>query len=573
MSILDLAKISGLFFMGPALALAQAGGKKPECDQSAVTRNCAFFSERSDQSEIKAGDGFFRNPNFISPPVSSHNQASKPVAASRSTYEASEAMYEKSILQQARTLEVLQKSDLPLKTQVALVPTLVMLTNSDPEAEVKIPWSEEGKFESVRVSEIWKRLEKKLSPAELEEVRKAAQEQQLEWKKNYEASVQLQMEAQKEQERAVQEHRKREDRLKARKARVEELFHYAKEKVKETLSRGRPESQLTAEERNALARVDQIKISHDEDLTKQCGLDGLNAFFNPKGVVMLCPAFLDQPDASIVQVLGHEIGHSIDPCNLSQPLWKVKPENLKKFSATGKLSEADKALLSELGEAGVHSGDIGLLAQDEFLQNKLVKAGALTLLQDPVAPAKYPFLKEQTCLIQEKRYHGHSPEDIHEAERYVNRMMKGESAEVLKMARRYKSALKKYPHCLRSPQHHSHMAETLSDLIGAAVFERYIEDFPLKTEEEKVGALSLYLTSCSPSETGNSEPSVTPLVMAKLFGNIANDSHLPSPIRIKLILGSDKAGEVYNCQPQKPSCLEGLSRRPGLAAKKREGVQ
>ncbi len=51
---------------------------------------------------------------------------------------------------------------------------------------------------------------------------------------------------------------------------------------------------------------------------------GPNAFYNPQNhSFTLCSQIMELPDTGIKTIIAHELGHSIDPCIISQPLYKI----------------------------------------------------------------------------------------------------------------------------------------------------------------------------------------------------------------------------------------------------------
>jgi hypothetical protein len=107
------------------------------------------------------------------------------------------------------------------------------------------------------------------------------------------------------------------------KARVDRLFEMAKESIIASIAKGR--TQLSLEEQNFVDRVRKIKLIHgDIESVKthsHCANSLHNAFYKSSThSAHLCPSYYEQSDLAIIQVLGHEIGHSLDPCHASMSL-------------------------------------------------------------------------------------------------------------------------------------------------------------------------------------------------------------------------------------------------------------
>lgn len=103
---------------------------------------------------------------------------------------------------------------------------------------------------------------------------------------------------------------------------VQSIFSEVKENLVKTILRGRHDSDLTPAERSLVQRVQTVALKNPDGLIdRACGND-LNAFYNPEShSISLCKAYYDQPESQIVMMLGHEIGHSLDPCGSSRPLY------------------------------------------------------------------------------------------------------------------------------------------------------------------------------------------------------------------------------------------------------------
>lgn len=104
--------------------------------------------------------------------------------------------------------------------------------------------------------------------------------------------------------------------------RAERLFVEAKSHIIKVLE-GRRNSTNTKEINQMIEQLQAVKMKHLpvpiewEQLAIE-GCEGPNAFYSPStNTVTLCPQILNYPDGGVYSVVAHELGHSIDSCNLA----------------------------------------------------------------------------------------------------------------------------------------------------------------------------------------------------------------------------------------------------------------
>lgn len=88
---------------------------KPACDANAVTRNCDFFRERSDQANIQLPDGGILTNPLYDPARDQTNQNNPSVGnppSSANVYIQGVFDYHKTISNQAEIIDVLDDTDL-----------------------------------------------------------------------------------------------------------------------------------------------------------------------------------------------------------------------------------------------------------------------------------------------------------------------------------------------------------------------------------------------------------------------------------------------------------------------------
>lgn len=134
---------------------------------------------------------------------------------------------------------------------------------------------------------------------------------------------------------------------------------------------------------------------------------GPNAFYNGSmHAFTLCPQVMELPESALKTIIAHELGHSIDPCTLSQPLMKVSdavprmpPMSPEQMSAAEQALNAQGMYLMNLNGPKPEAQYVvdffgtaqGGLSQG-FSNFRLESAGAAVALQD------HPFNSVVNCL-------------------------------------------------------------------------------------------------------------------------------------------------------------------------------
>ncbi len=109
--------------------------------------------------------------------------------------------------------------------------------------------------------------------------------------------------------------------IKSRAAALGPLVEKVREKVIETIARGRAENELSENEKRLIERITTIRMTKQDDpkLLNECAkgaTSALNAHYSSADhTINICPTMNLFPDESLAMVIGHEIAHAIDPCN------------------------------------------------------------------------------------------------------------------------------------------------------------------------------------------------------------------------------------------------------------------
>ncbi|MBX3019506.1 MAG: hypothetical protein KF767_16585 [Bdellovibrionaceae bacterium] len=101
--------------------------------------------------------------------------------------------------------------------------------------------------------------------------------------------------------------------IRAREARLRELFQYAQRRMIGYITRGRPASALNESERSLIERIRGTKVDIDTD---SGSIGGSNQGMS----VLLNGGLLAAPEGLALGIIAHEIGHSVDTCSSRAPV-------------------------------------------------------------------------------------------------------------------------------------------------------------------------------------------------------------------------------------------------------------
>jgi len=149
------------------------------------------------------------------------------------------------------------------------------------------------------------------------------------------------------------------EKYKTQLERASGIFRDVKAQIVDVLKQRR--SSANSKEIDAMiARVQSVEMSALKSFSVQAlaeaGCDLPNAFYEPADhTLTLCPQILSAPDASIYMTLAHEIGHSIDPCVVSQNLEKTKDTTKYPFTP---FANVDPDFVDHKNQTSIVSGVI-----------------------------------------------------------------------------------------------------------------------------------------------------------------------------------------------------------------------
>lgn len=305
-----------------------------------------------------------------------------------------------------------------------------------------------------------------------------------------------------------------------RRKKVRELVVKVRRSLENSIIKGRNESDLSVIERSQLKRLRTVRY---QDSNENCVSLGPNAHYNPgTHSFTICDSAMHQPDSQLAFVIGHELGHALDPCQMSLDLIQVKGgENpsYRLYSEALVPYLASKTPISESsivdrglsGYARPHSETI------ECLNNKLgnrvtsdqYDAGA-KILTDAV-------IKEMTP--QERADPDNSAANIQARQRYV---------------------MNKYPACFSRRGLGNPMSEYISDAWGARALGEFLKERPPNGDLERLSVFSAFL------------PQLCAFVKKAAD---SGESHPPSLDRWnQIVFANHEVQKAFGCRPEGHVC-------------------
>ena len=303
-----------------------------------------------------------------------------------------------------------------------------------------------------------------------------------------------------------------------------ELFRQAKSSIIEMIKNGRSDVHLTSEQKNLIGRVTSVGlITADSKVAKDlpdCRKQMPQAFFLPQGhKVVLCENLLDLPDATLLRILAHEIGHSIDPCTASCDHMSANQEKIEKHldeikSSSSETEDSEEANeKSELTEEEVYLAAIEGLAEyedrpfiiynslDTKMKDKMIKEGFIKLNHKGIPRAQQPFNSIRSCLIRDAGLDNVSPQDVAIAvhqwkdaqKRFGKKVTKKEISE-------YETYLQKNRDCVVVGNKMSQMSEAMADVYAAYAVSSYLKQNPPKTLNDRFALEGLFARSICDSD-------------------------------------------------------------------------
>ncbi len=334
---------------------------------------------------------------------------------------------------------------------------------------------------------------------------------------------------------------------------VQAAFDFAKNALKEVISKGRPDSRLTSEEKNLIHRLDLVTLNHPKtprELPQSCLGPDPNASYSPgTDSITVCPSMGAYPFESLLRTLGHELGHSIDPCMVTSPVFRFASKNpMNPFEGMSK-ANVDKITASpeSIGylqlfppgsngqiyyssfRADLIAGPDGLRRTPERTKMKLIDAGLFELVEPSFLEKdgftqlseRYPFHALSSCLQEEKGGGFQLPTLISPDP------TDGGAGPIP-------------PECGKGTQ----IREAFSDHLGTRVWEKYLLEHPeiKASPDEKAKVLSLSANS---------------YCMEKSHTIQTNDVEHPSEeLRLnRIFFKNPEVRKLFGCKKIRPACF------------------
>lgn len=308
-------------------------------------------------------------------------------------------------------------------------------------------------------------------------------------------------------------------------ARQKELTLQAKRSIIEMIKNGRSDDQLTSEQRNLIGRITSVEVitadMKEANDIPDCSKQQPQAFFVPTGYnIILCENLLDLPDATMLRIIAHELGHSIDPCTASCDHLSANQEKIGNHLEKIKSAESDSDANEESEETELTQEDyyhtileglesygerpfITYHSADTEFKDKLIKEGFVQKNFKGIPRSQQPFDSVRSCLIKNAGFDNVSTKDIAFAihqrkdalKRFGKKMTKKEIAD-------YENYYKKNADCMAVGNKMSQMSESMADVYAAYALSNYLKDNPPKTQNDKYAIEGIFLNQvCDPYYT------------------------------------------------------------------------
>lgn len=524
-----------LFVCLMLIALNKIQAEGLTCDFNNLTQDCTAFSPDKGP-KINLPDGTFI-PNFsILRSADSRNTAQIQQALTQDTQD---NMYQ-NLQFQVKAMKIfdqLPSSEFSDEFKIYLANRIASLRNVmlGKRKDFTLPWppaSPTG-MKSVSSSEVERLFLGKLNPSQKEQLTAIARDfDSKEQKRDEDREVRHLDDASelRRQMLAVTDERKK---------KVLDLIEFSRKTIIEKIKMGRSMDQLTEHEKKMVEKVQSINVIPAESpyLRSNSTCTGLipNAFYDPGNhSINICPNFYNYPDTTILGVLGHELGHSIDPCNCQFGHHRVdrnKIDALMSQSETRNNNERFKALdlLQSVTRASSSTSFPFPFELNTDQVEFLSSSGVLTRQSQDTPFDRYPLMDVYSCLISPEGggFRTVSRSEIEEFAAYVSQnraQIRSSQYNPEEDRAAIVQAFIAHPECT-TPGRPGQTGEAVSDWLGAEVLGEYLKGKKFTTNEERLAPIAFFASMVCLSRVEQERPAGNQSIGA-IIGRAMQDAQI-----------------------------------------------
>ena len=298
-----------------------------------------------------------------------------------------------------------------------------------------------------------------------------------------------------------------------RRASVDAHFLRVKQTLIRSILKGRPRESLSDEEKSILARIESVQIAHGDHPEvaghDRCADNAVDGFYSRRThILAICPGSYLEPTPDLIQMLGHEIAHSFDPCSSQNAI--------------------------------------------EQLRNPKVSKDVTTIATS-IPREQYPLSGVQTCLIQNIGVRHPTEVQIREIARDLarERQIGSSNPETLRTAENsiYLDLLENSS-CRGAGHINTEINEAMSDVFGTIALNDYIAENPPQSNNDRLASLSHFLIeACHEIDEKRENPN---------HESSSKHAHPDSLKRVeRFLLQSPAVSRSFNCRRNSSySCYE-----------------
>jgi len=363
-----------------------------------------------------------------------------------------------------------------------------------------------------------------------------------------------------------------------RTARVKQIFDFAMQSVLDTITRGvRDPSKWSAEQRNMVTRVQGISMnlmsmdqSSRSNACKTGGMGNANYTVGTHTFVV-CAGVPTLPDAQMVNIFAHELGHAVDPCAMEGDYSKFDKTKLQAMIDSSQVSAADKKVLMNnvLGKDGGSylSPELLSFINDGDFEKKAVAAGALTVLEPGSTTLPSLYADTYSCLAKNYGMRSPQPQDAANDMTALQAALASYSSLTPEQKQNAINNVSRehrlFPQCDYFYGPKTQMIETMADVFGVVAKDKFLRENPPKTDLDKM--LTIRSTqACDFSnlihqqEIGESANAMMQLQNAPNTQRLTSNEHPSDVLRARLEADLPGLADVYGCTRDSSHCMDSL---------------